>query len=104
RLASPRRNVMIVVFTDEAGDDLDALDAAVDICRKYEIPVYVIGVPAPFGRENAFVKWIDPDPKFDQSPQWAKVHQGPESLLPERIKLLFGGRAELEEQMDSGFG
>jgi hypothetical protein len=104
RLAKPRRNVMIVVFTDEAGDDIQALDATVDMCRKYEMPVYVIGVPAPFGRETAYVKYVDPDPNFDQSPQWAPVHQGPESLVPERIKLLFGGREELEEQMDSGFG
>jgi hypothetical protein len=104
RLAKPRRNVMIVIFTDEAGDDIEALDATVDVCRTYEMPVYVIGVPAPFGRESAYVKYIDPDPNFDQSPQWAPVHQGPESLLPERIKLLFGGREELEEQMDSGFG
>jgi hypothetical protein len=104
RLARPRRNVMIVAFTDEAGDDIEALDAAVDTCRKFEMPVYVIGVPAPFGREAAYVKWVDPDPNFDQSPQWAPVHQGPESLLPERIKLLFGGTQELEEQMDSGFG
>jgi hypothetical protein len=104
RLSAPRRNVMIVVFTDEAGDDIDALDKTVDICRKYEIPVYVIGVPAPFGRETAYVKWVDPDPKFDQSPQKAPVHQGPESLMPERIMLLFGGRPQDEEQMDSGFG
>ena len=67
------------------------LDQAVDVCRKYEMPVYVVGVPAPFGRETAYVKYIDPDPKFDQSPQWAPVHQGPESLLPERLMLLFGG-------------
>lgn len=104
RLSSPRRNVMIVVFTDEAGDDIDTLDKTVDVCRKYEMPIYVIGVPAPFGRETAFVKYVDPDPKYDQSPQKAPVHQGPESLLPERIMLLFGGRAEDEEQMDSGFG
>ncbi len=104
RLARPRRNVMIVAFTDEAGDDIEALDAAVDVCRKFEMPVYVIGVPAPFGRETAYVKYVDPDPSFDQSPQWAPVHQGPESLAPERIKLLFGGREELEEQIDSGFG
>lgn len=104
RLASPRRNVMIVVFTDEAGDDIMALDATVEICRKYEMPVYVIGVPAPFGREVAFVKYVDPDPKYDQSPQKAPVHQGPESMLPERLLLLFGGKAEDEEQVDSGFG
>lgn len=104
RLAAPRRNVMIVVFTDEAGDDLQYLDQAVDDCRKYEMPVYVVGVPAPFGRMTAYVKYIDPDPKYDQSPQWAPVHQGPESLLPERLMLLFGGTAEEESQVDSGFG
>ena len=76
RLASPRRNVMIVVFTDEAGDDIAALDAAVEVCRKYEMPVYVIGVPAPFGREVAFVKYVDPDPKYDQSPQRRRCIKG----------------------------
>src|SRR5262249_1117450 len=80
------------------------LDATVDICRKYEMPVYVVGVPAPFGRETTYVTWIDPDPHYDQSPQRAPVHQGPESLMPERIKLLFGGKDQNEEQMDSGFG
>ena len=95
---------MIVVFTDEAGDDVAALDPTVDLCRKYEMPVYVVGVPAPFGRETAYVKWVDPDPKFDQSPQKAPVHTGPESLLPERLMLLFGGTAKDEEQIDSGFG
>ncbi len=104
RLGSPRRNVMIVVFTDEAGDDIQSLDATVDVCRKYAMPVYVIGVPAPFGREIAYVKWVDPDPKYDQTPQKAPVHQGPESLLPERLMLLFGGTPKNEEQVDSGFG
>ena len=50
------------------------------------------------------MKYIDPDPKFDQSPQWLPVHQGPESLLPERIKLSSPARAQDEEQIDSGFG
>jgi hypothetical protein len=104
RYPKPERNVMIVAFTDEAGDDIEALDATVQLCRKLAMPVYVIGVPAPFGRPTAYVKYVDPDPNFDQSPQWAPVHQGPESLLPERIKLLFGGTQELEEQIDSGFG
>jgi hypothetical protein len=104
RLSSPRRNVMIVVFTDESGDDLERLDAAVDVCRRFAIPVYVVGVPAPFGRQDAFVKYVDPDPNFDQSTQWLPVHQGPESLLPERIKLNFAGTREYEERIDSGFG
>jgi hypothetical protein len=104
RTATPRRNVMIVVFTDEAGDDVEFLDPAVEICRKQEIPVFVVGVPAPFGRMNAFLKYIDPDPNFDQSPQRQHVHTGPESLLPERVKLMFGTTEDNEEQIDSGFG
>ncbi len=107
RLKRDRRNVMIVVFTDEAGDDVGRLDAAVGLCRKFEIPVYVVGVPAPFGRLDTEVKYIDPDPTFDQTPQWPRVHQGPESLMPERIKLSLsgtGGRNGRDERIDSGFG
>ncbi len=104
RLQTPRRNVMIVVFTDEAGDDVEQLDATIETCRKFAMPVFVVGVPAPFGRENAFVKYVDPDPNFDQSVQWLPVHQGPESLLPERLKLNFTGQSQYDEQIDSGFG
>ncbi len=103
RLKSPRRNVMIVVFSDEAGNDVGRVDETVDLCRKLEIPVYVVGVPAPFGRREAFVKYVDPDPMYDQSPQRVAVEQGPESLAPERINLRFLGQRE-EETLDSGFG
>lgn len=104
RLRSPRRNVMIVIFTDEAGDDVQELDATIETCRKLAMPVFVVGVPAPFGREDAFIRYIDPDPKFDQSEQWLPVHQGPESLLPERLKLNFAGQRQYDERIDSGFG
>lgn len=104
RLQTPRRNVMIVAFTDEAGDDVQELDATIETCRKLAMPVFVVGVPAPFGREDAFIKYVDPDPNFDQSDQWLPVHQGPESLLPERIKLNFAGEREYDERIDSGFG
>ncbi len=100
----PERNVMVVLITDEAGDDVDKLDEAIKICRAKRVPVYVIGVPAPFGRKETPVKWVDPDPKYDQSPQWTTVNQGPESLMPERIKLHFAGESEDSIPVDSGFG
>ncbi len=100
----PERNVMLVVFTDEAGSDQQRADDAVKFCRMRTMPVYVVGVPAPFGRRETQMKWIDPDPKFDQSAQWGLVEQGPESFLPERIKLSYTGSREDEEIMDSGFG
>ena len=99
------RNIMFIVVSDEAGDDSARLDDSVEACTKYEIPVYVIGVPAPFGRDKTYVKWVDPDPKYDQTPQFAEVSQGPESLFPERLKLEFsGGDFEDLEMIDSGFG
>ena len=103
RLQRPHRNLMLIVVTDEAGDDQSGVDETVRLCQRYEIPVYVVGVPAPFGRRETLVKWVDPDPKFDQTPQWGRVDQGPESLVPERIKLDFFGRSN-PDPMDSGFG
>ncbi len=101
RVQEPRRNVMFVIFTDEAGDDENDLDGTVAICRRYAIPVYCVGVPAPFGRRDASIKYVDPDPKYDQTPQWISVRQGPESYLPELVKI---GSEETDEPMDSGFG
>jgi hypothetical protein len=98
------RNILFVAFTDEAGDDTDQLDATVALCRRFAIPVYIVGVPAPFGRRESLVKWIDPDPRFDQSPQWGRVNQGPETLLPERLQLDLSGVREAEAPIDSGFG
>jgi hypothetical protein len=101
----PERNVMIVAFTDERGDDYSAgLEQTIRECRRYAIPVYVVGVPAPFGREDSMMKWVDPNPDFDQSPQWGVVNQGPESYLPERIKLEFANWSDRDDPIDSGFG
>ena len=103
RSESPIRNIMLVVFTDEVGDDQAGLDNTVNLCRRLEIPVYVVGVPAPFGRDETLVKWVDPDPNYDQTPQWGRVSQGPESLFPERVKLRFMDNED-PDPMDSGFG
>jgi hypothetical protein len=100
RAQEPRRNVMLVIFTDEVGDDEKDLDRTVTLARNLEIPVYCVGVPAPFGRRDASIKYVDPDPKYDQTPQWVAVRQGPESFLPELVKI----GEEGDEPMDSGFG
>ncbi len=100
----PERNVMLIVVSDEAGDDVGRVDEAVQLCTRFQVPVYVIGVPAPFGRLETRVKWVDPDPEFDQSPQWALVSQGPETVQSERLRLDFTGTFEDLEMLDSGFG
>ena len=99
------RNVLIVAFTDEAGDDVHRhLEPTIEACRRLAMPVYVVGVPAPFGREFTYVKYVDPNPNFDQAPQRAPVHQGPETLYPERLKLHITGAGQRDQAIDSGFG
>lgn len=100
----PKRNVLLVAVTDERGDDNVGLEKTIDTCRKYAMPVYVMGVPAPFGREFSYIKYVDPDPKYDQSPQWAQIDQGPETYYPERIQLGYEDNYFEEPVMDSGFG
>lgn len=101
--SEPERNVMLIVVTDEKGDDQVGMEETIKMCRRYEMPVYVIGVPAPFGREETLVKWVDPIQENDQTPQWGEVNQGPESFLPERVQLAFFGQNR-DPVIDSGFG
>jgi hypothetical protein len=102
RNATPRQNVLIIVFTDEVGNDEDRADQATAACQKLGIPVYVVGVPAPFGQRQVKMKFVEPDPDYDQSEQWAVVEQGPETLYPELLRIR-SGRFQ-NDAVDSGFG
>jgi hypothetical protein len=100
----PERNVMLVVFTDEAGSDPQHAEEAIKMCRRWAMPVYVVGVPAPFGQRQTRMKWIDPDPRYSQEVQWGIVEQGPETPLPELVRIAFADSGDYEEPIDSGFG
>ncbi len=100
----PERNVVLITITDERGDDMQMADEAIALCKKFAIQAHVLGVPAPFGREFTYIKFVDPDPKFDQTPDWRQVDQGPETLLPERVHLGYQDNYFEEPIIDSGFG
>jgi von Willebrand factor type A domain len=102
--SDPERNVVLITITDERGDDMQMADEAIALCKKFAIQSHVLGVPAPFGREFTYIKFVDPDPKFDQTPDWRQVDQGPETLLPERVQLGYQDNYFEEPVIDSGFG
>ena len=103
RTSSPRKNVMIVVFTDEVGNDQQLADQTAQVCRKLGMPVYVVGVPSPFGMKQVRLKYVEFDPSYQQGDeQWAVVEQGPETLLPEVVRVR--STAGEDEAIDSGFG
>lgn len=102
RRSAPRKNVMIIVFTDEVGNDQNEADKTAAFCRTLGIPVYVVGVPAPFGTKQVKFKFVEFDTKYDQDVQWAVVEQGPETLYPEVVHIRSDNLAD--DAIDSGFG
>lgn len=96
------RNVMIVVFTDEVGNDAGTVDETSKLCRALGFPVYVVGVPAPFGMAKVQMKYVEFDPTYSQGEQWVEIEQGPETLYPEVVRVRSGRLAD--DAIDSGFG
>jgi len=96
------RNVMIVCFTDEVGNDQQLADRVASFCRAQGMRIYVVGVPAPFGVKQVQVRFVEFDPKYAAGDIFPVVDQGPETLHPEVVRI--GGIAVADEPMDSGFG
>ena len=102
RLSPAKRNVMIIVFTDEAGDDQQYADQVAAYCSRQQMRVFVVGVPAPFGRKYVKMKFVEFDPQYADDEQWAQVEQGPESREPEVVTVR--PKNAPDEPIDSGFG
>jgi hypothetical protein len=97
------RNVMLVVFTDEVGNDEELVDRTAEECRRLGMRVYVVGVPAPFGRRQVQIKFVEFDKKYaDDEVRWPVVDQGPETFYPELVRIASG--SSVDEPIDSGFG
>ncbi len=93
---------MIVVVTDEIGDDLDRLEPAIAACRDAKVPVYVLGSPAVFGRKDGLADYKHP--VTGRQYYNLKVDQGPESALLEGVQLPFWFEGPQYEYLDAGFG
>jgi hypothetical protein len=99
-----RREVVFLVVTDEAGDDWEMVDELIEMPRKYAMPVYAIGVPAPFGRVAALDASVESGKEPSEESDGGPILQGPESRALERVRLKFAGYTDDYELMDSGFG
>lgn len=100
---SGTKNIRVIVFTDERGNDEHLADNVALICTQRLAEVYVVGVPAPFGRTSVPIRFVEPDTdRFAAGERWAEVDQGPETMLPEFVRVN-SGRYD-DAPMDSGFG
>jgi hypothetical protein len=95
---------MIIVVTDEVGDDQDRLEEAIAAASQNRppVPVYVLGSQAIFARREGYMDYTDPKTGFT----WRNlpVTQGPESLRVEQIKLPYWYGGEQFDMLNSGFG
>ncbi|QDT17104.1 vWA domain-containing protein [Alienimonas californiensis] len=100
-----KRTLMFVIVTDEKGDDDGDLENVIAQFKRYGVPVYVVGNAAPFGRDKGYVtyRWKEGEREFRLP---IPVDAGPETVMPERIRLGFwgpGGEVE-NERLSSGYG
>jgi hypothetical protein len=95
-------HTMVIVVTDEVGDDDDRLEDAIALAVRAKVPVYVLGSQAVFGRVEGYMDYVDPKTKhvFQNVP----VRQGPESVVLEQIRLPFWYSGLQFDIVEAGFG
>lgn len=98
----PNSRLMIVVFTDEVGDDTGLLDVVSNAVRSKATMVYVVGNPSPFGKSTTQFRFVEFDPKYETNEKWVEIQQGPETL--HNMMLNIKSLPIDDETLDSGFG
>ncbi len=97
-----KRNVLMVIVTDERGDDYDQLENVIKDLKVRGIRVLCVGNASLFGREKGYVTYTD-----ERGYTWHNrpVDQGPETVAPELLQLAFWGRGGGRlERMSAGYG
>lgn len=101
RSAKNKHNCMVVLVTDERGDDFQHLETVAALTSKLGFKVYCIGNSSPFGREKGYVRWTYSDGFEEDLP----VDQGPESVQMEVLDLPFWGARGVDSgRISSGLG
>ena len=92
--------VMIVVVTDEAGNDQQLVDEVIERPAKYAMPVFVVGVGAPLGRTSIIPASVEGGNQESQN----VILQGPESRQREMLSINDGFLPDSLTLFSSGFG
>ena len=100
-----KANMMVVIVTDERGDDYMMLEDVVRNCTREGVKVYCVGNTSVFGREHGLVhmKWKSADGEAFEGDLEADM--GPETMMAEGLQLPFwnSGAGNLS-RMSSGYG
>src|SRR6185295_2319431 len=86
------KGMIIVVWTDESGDDIMQLEKTIEMCRKAHAMVLVVGPSAVLGSDRGTHYWVDKPTGFAFR---LPVTRGPDTALPEKMLLPYWHDAQL---------
>lgn len=90
--------LLIVLVTDESGDDGGKIEEAHHAAVSMKVPIYVIGRQSLFGYSRARIRYVDPVTK---DVYWPTIHRGPETADLELLQ--WDGLYERWDEQPSGF-
>lgn len=94
-----KRKLIVIVVSDESGDDGEHVEDAIQRCKSADASVYILGRYSVFGYPYARLKWVDPKYGLDH---WLDINRGPETAFPECLQ--FDGLHGRWDVFSSGVG
>ena len=98
RVIGKDRKMLLILVTDESGDDGADIEEARQALKKYKVPLYVIGRQSLFGYQFAHHRYVDPVTKDVYHPL---INRGPETADVEIYQ--WDGLYERWDEQPSGF-
>ncbi|HEX5105673.1 MAG TPA: hypothetical protein VFV87_17760, partial [Pirellulaceae bacterium] len=80
---SVKRQLLLVVWTDESGDDILLLEPTIALCKKEQVVVSAIGPTAVLGAEEGTHSYVHPP---NGQLYFLPVKKGPDAAFPERLR------------------
>ncbi len=99
RLVTKERRILIVLVTDESGDDGAYIEEVRQAAVSKSVPIYIIGRQSLFGYDRAHIRYVDPVTK---DVYWPTIRRGPETADIELLQ--WDGLHERWDEQPSGFG
>lgn len=99
RSARQERRLIVVVVSDESGDDGQYVEETLEKAERANVPIYILGRESIFGYPYARHRWKDP--KYGLT-HWIRINRGPETAFPEQLQ--WDGLHARWDAFSSGFG
>lgn len=94
-----KRQLVLVLVTDESGDDGEGIESTIAMARSANCRIYGLGREAVFGYPYATLRWTDPETELVF---WRQVRRGPETPRVEQMQS--NGIWRRYDAHPSGFG